>query len=381
MSIQKRASWTTLFLIVVISAAGAAATWWEDRDITRLIDSHTLQSMQSIQQFAEGSRRRELELKSAILASNPGFVGYVSQALSIGAEPGGIVDAASIRDLLEARRDQYNFDVAAILDPRGKTVVMLGEALRTQQDFSLTPLMAKVRASSEPSIGLLSEKGHLVLVSLSPMLRGDTIEALLLTGVNIDDEFVAPLAAAGRVDLALVGISRVDSSVVTSTLGSEDAALLLEAVQAEPSLAPNVPNAPEMQSSREFDLQLQEGKSRASITALFGSASSGLLVSVVPVEQRIVSTGAIRTPMLIAGAFVLLVLLLVGWLVQRQFVRPVSHLIEMSDRVLHGDIQVVARDMGSSDISRIAAAFNQALAGLRGYKEVIEKRDTGKKSG
>lgn len=375
MGIQKRALLTTLFLLVAISAAGVAATWWEDRDITRLIDKHSLESIQSIQHFAEGSRSRELELKSAILASNPGFVGYVSQALSIGAESNGIIDAASIRDLLEARRDQYNFDVAAVLDPRGKTIVMLGESLRTQQDFSLTPLMATVRASSQPSIDLLSEKGHLVLVSLSPMLRGDTIEALLLTGVDIDDEFVAPLATAGRVDLALIGLGRLGNSVVASTLGSEDHASVLEAVQGEPALVPSAPGASAAQSSREFDLQLQSGQTRASITALFDSPSSGLLVSIVPVEQRIVSTGAIRTPMLIAGAFVLIVLLLVAWLIQRHYVRPLSHVIDMSERVINGDIQVVIRDIGAQDVSRISTAFNQALAGLRGYKEVIEKRD------
>ncbi|MEP6881037.1 MAG: hypothetical protein ABI866_03535, partial [Dokdonella sp.] len=181
MSMQKRASWTALFLIFVVSIAGAVATWWQARDVMRLIDGHALASVQSIQGFAETSRQRELELKSAILASNPGFVGYVSHAMSTGAESGGVIDAASIRDLLEERRSQFNFDVAAILDPRGRTIVMLGESLRSQQDFSATPLMAAVRASSTPSIGLLGNKGHLVLVSLTPMLRGDTVEALLLT--------------------------------------------------------------------------------------------------------------------------------------------------------------------------------------------------------
>ncbi len=375
MGIQNRASLMMLILIVVISTAGAAATWWEDRDITQLIDRHALESMQSIQHFAEDSRRRELELKSAILASNPGFVGYVSQAMSAGEESGGVVDSASIRDLLEARRSQYNFDVAAVLDPRGKTVVMLGQSLLTQQDFSLTPLMAKVRASSEPSIDLMSEKGNLVLVSLSPMLRGDTIEALLLTGININDGFAAPLAAAGKVDLALIGVDRAGNSVVASTLASEDHATILEAVETEPALVPNTPGT---RSQRYLSLQLHSGETGASITSLFDSPSRGLLVSLVPIEQRIVSTGAIRTPMLIAGAFVLIVLLVLWWLVHGRLLRPLAHLVDMSDRVLRGDIHVVARDDGARDISRIGAAFNQALAGLRGYKEVVENRQSRK---
>ncbi len=375
MSMQKRASWTALFLIFVVSSAGAVATWWQARDVMRLIDGHALASVQSIQGFAETSRQRELELKSAILASNPGFVGYVSHAMSTGAESGGVIDAASIRDLLEERRSQFNFDVAAILDPRGRTIVMLGESLRSQQDFSATPLMAAVRASSTPSIGLLGNKSHLVLVSLTPMLRGDTVEALLLTGVEIGDSFVAPLAAAGRVDLALVEISKNEMTVVASTLGSEDHQAIVDAVQTEPSLLVGS-STPEQ--TRAFDLKLAGGITRASMSPLFASPSSGLLVSIVPVAQRIVSTGVIRTPMLVAGSVVLAILLVLWWLIQRGLVRPVNNLVEMSERVLRGDIQVVARDVGTGDISMIAAAFNQALAGLRGYKEVIENRE-GKK--
>lgn len=376
MSIQKRASWTALFLIFVVSIAGAVATWWQDRDVMRMIDGHLLESVQSIQGFAESSRQRELELKSAILASNPGFVGYVSHAMSAGAESGGVVDAASIRDLLEERRSQFNFDVAAILDPSGRTIVMLGESLRSQQDFSATPLMAAVRASSTPSIGLLGNKGRLVLVSLTPMLRGDTVEALLLTGLDIGDGFIAPLASAGHVDLAVIEISKSGMTVVASTLGSEDHQAIVDAVDAEPVL---VAGSNDSAQARPFDLKLVGGGTRASITPLFASPSTGLLVSIVPLAQRVVSTSAIRKPMLVAGASVLIILLVLWWLIQRVLVRPVNNLVEMSDRVLRGDIQVVARDVGTGDISMIAAAFNQALAGLRGYKEVIEKRE-GKKS-
>jgi eukaryotic-like serine/threonine-protein kinase len=372
MSIQKRTAWTALFLIFVISAAGAAATWWEDRDITRLIDMHALQSMQSIEHYAENSQRRELELKTAILAGNSGFVGYISQAISSGSESGGVIDAASIRDLLEERRNQYGFDVAAILDPAGRSIVVLGDALRARQDFSSTPLLAKVRASFTASIDLFSYNGRLILVSLSPMLRGDAIEALLLTGVEINSRFVVPVAEASRVDLALIGISGSNRSVVASTLGAEDHQAILDAVSAEPAVLAGIVGAG---ANADFDLSLVGGRTRASIAPLFDSPSSGLLVSIVPVEQRIVSTGAIRTPMMIAGGVVLAVLLVVWWMVQRGIVRPITNLVEMSDRVLRGDIQVFARDVGKGDVSMIAAAFNQALSGLRGYKETLEKRE------
>ena len=372
MNIKKRAAALTLLLIVIVGAAAAVATWWEDRDISRLIDAHALQSVQSIQQFAENSQRRELELKTAILASNPGFVSYISQAISSGAESGGVVDAASIRDLLEERRSEYTFDVAAILDPVGKTVVMLGNALRAQQDFSATPLWGRFRANTAPTIELISYDGHLILVSLTPMLRGDTLEAVLLTGVEVADGFMAPVARAGQADLVLVGVAPGGNTIIASTLAAEDHQAILDAVAAEPALLPANGDAV---AHREFDLLLSAGQTRASMTPLFGSPSSGLLVSIVPVAARVVRSGAIRTPMLIAGCFVLLFIGLLWWIVQRRLLAPLGHLAEMSERVLRGDIHVVVRDSGTSDVSTIASALNQALKRLRGYKEVVEKRE------
>lgn len=371
MSIQKKASWTTLLLIATISAAGAAATWWQDHGISELLDVHALESVQSIQKFAEESKRRELELKSEILATNPGFVGYISQAMAAGAVSGGSVDSASIRDLLEERRKLYGFDVAAVLDPRGNSVVMLGDALRKRQDFSSLPLLLRVRASARAESELIGQEGRLVLATLSPMLRGTTIEALLLTGVEIGDAFIQPIARAGKADLALVGTSSQGYVVVASTLDSAENQAIVDAVAAE---LPVLPGAGIADVARHYDLELAGATTRAASTPLFGAAAGGVLVSIVPVEQRVVITGAIRTPMLIAGAAVLIVLLAVWVLVQARLVHPVNQLVEISDRVLRGDIQVVARDVGKGDLSLIAAAFNQALAGMRGYKEAIEKR-------
>ena len=79
--------------------------------------------------------------------------------------------------------------------------------------------------------------------------------------------------------------------------------------------------------------------------------------------------------MLVAGAVVLIFIGLLWWFVQRGLLRPLGHLSEMSERILRGDIHVVARNVGSGDVSTIASAMNQALQGLRGYKEVVEKRE------
>ena len=171
--------------------------------------------------------------------------------------------------------------------------------------------------------------------------------------------------------LGLVAPTRDGFVVLASTLGVADRPALAAVVGAEPPIAAGA--APE-DSIREFGLALADGRTRASAAPLFGAPATALLVGIVPTAQRVVSTAAIRSPLLIAGAAVLVALSILGLLIQRGLVRPLAHVVDMSERVLRGDIQVAVRNAGKGDIALIAAAFNQALAGLRGYKEAIEKR-------
>lgn len=371
MTIQFRTSLVALLIFFILSVIGVVAVCWQERGIGDLLDAQILDTAHSIQGHREDSLQRELELKSAILASSPSFVGYVSQALATTDVTDEQIDTASIRDLLEERRGEFGFDVAAVLDQRGRSVVMLGDALRGQLVFSATPLVARVRAGSVQASDLWTYNDRLILVTLSPMLRGDTIEALLLTGIDIDQDFVGAIAKSGHVDVAAIAIAAEGRRIVASTLDAPKNEALLEALSSQPAPFRGENSA---ETSREFEVALDDGATRATLTSLFRAPTMGLLVSIVPVRQRVVTAGAIRLPMMIAGAATLIVLLAVWMSLRSRLVTPVAGLVELAERVCGGDYEVEARRMGKGAVSRIGDAFNLVLAERRGYKEALEKR-------
>ena len=371
MGMPNRVNLSMLLLIVSSAVLGAGAVYWQERNTSRIIESKTLESIRSVQRVSEALKRSELELKTGILASNPSFVGYVSQALAAGQEAGGVIDAVSIRDLLDERRRQYSLDFAGIIDPRGNSVVMLGSVMQTFQDISKSPLLARVRAGSTPATSLWCQGDHLVLVTLAPLLRGDTVEAFLLTGVDINRDFVDPLAGSSHADVALIGFAPSGNTVVASTLGASLHPALLEAV-ATGTLSAKKEESDDAPSLLEVDLG--EGNTTASAVFLFDSPDAGVMVSIIPASQRVLARKAIREPAMAAAAALLVVIALIWWLIQRRLMRPLGRLSEMSERILRNDFHVIAREDGDAGVAIVGRALNHSLASLRGYKEAMESQ-------
>jgi len=371
MNIQTRAALMVLALIVLLGAAGFAVALLQMGAVEHRVDVHTLETAQTIQRQVEQTRRRELELTSSVVATNPSFVGYIAQALSVMDIPGQQVDTASIRDLLEERRTEFGFDFAAVLDANGRGVVMAGEALRSPPAFADMPLVTKARTEAVAATGLWTHNGQLLLVSIAPMLRGSTLEGLLLSGYEVDAEFAKPIAQTARVGVALLSVAANTRSITASTLDAVDGERLLAALDAWPVSAQGT-GAPD--AGNGFTVRLSGGDTRIAISPLFGTAETGLLVSVIPFEQKVATGDAIRQPLLIAGAFALLVILIFAWIVQNRLLKPVNDLADLSERMLRGDFQLVAKTAGTGAISRIGAAINHILAELRGFKEAIEQR-------
>lgn len=371
MNIQARAALMALALIVLLGLTGFGVAFMQTQAVERRVHAHTLETAQSIQRRVEQTRRRELELTSSVVATNPSFVGYIAQALSVIDIPGQPVDTASIRDLLEERRSQFGFDFAAVLDANGRSVVMAGEAVRTALIVADMPLVTKVRTEAVAASGLWTHNGQLLLVSIAPMLRGSTLEGLLLSGYQIDAEFAKPIAQTAHVGVALLSVAANTRKIAASTLDAGDSERLLAALDARP-VAAQATGAPDQGNG--FTVRLNGGDTRVAVSPLFGAADTGLLVSVIPFDQKVATADAIRQPLLIGGALALLLILIVAWIMQRRLLKPVSDLAELSERLLRGDFQLVAKTAGTGATTRIGAAINHILTELRGYKQAIEQR-------
>jgi hypothetical protein len=372
MKIHVRAAVVTLALVAALAAIGYGVTLAQRKAIDDRVDAHTLEATQALQVHAERARTRELELTSRMLAADPGFVGYVAQALAAATETRGTVDAASIRDLLEERRKDLRLDIAAVLDPTTRHVVVTGDASGGAAAMAALPLVRSVIDGGRAGTATWSEGGRLWLVSATPLLRGSTLEGVLVAGVALDLAFAQSIARDGHAETALIEIANATPRLVASTVTGADAARLLAAVEAQAALPPV--EAGQAMPVRVFDVEFEGGQTRAALTPLFASSDTGLFASIVPLDRKVVAGGAVRGPMLIGGAIVLVLVLVCAWVLQRRVFKPIADLADLSLRMLRGDHQLAARTTGTPDVARIGEAFNQVLADLRGYKEAIEQR-------
>ena len=372
MKVHVRAAIALLLLMSALAAVGVGVAVAQRKAIDDRVDAHTLEAAQALQALAERSRVRELELTSRILATDPGFVGYVAQSLGAASEAGGAIDAASIRDLLDERRKDLRFDFAGVLDPTARHVVVAGDASEGASALASLPLVRSVIEGGGGGTATWAEAGRLWLLSATPLLRGSTLQGVLVSGVALDKAFAQSIARDGHAETALIDVGSATPRFVASTLDADDSARLLAAFEAQ-STSPVAAGA-NTEGARVFEVELAGGATRASLTPLFGSRDSTLFASVVPLDRKQVAGDAVRAPLLVGGAIVLVLLLGVAGVLQRRVFKPIADLSDLSRRMQRGDYQLAARTVGTPDVARIGEAFNQLLADLRGYKEAIEQR-------
>ena len=324
-----------------------------------------LDTAQSIHKYIQEQRFAHLEEASRTIATNPSFVSYIAQALSSN-DVHGTIDVASIRDLLDERRHDAGLDSAAILDATGKAVASVGDTLSSERDWSALSVVAQVKENPTQASAILSDDKRVSMVTATPLMRGTDIQALLLTGVRIDEAAVRSLGQIGQSDLALIAFGPGSTSVIASTLDAQDA-------QQFSALATN--GGTQWQDRltsgnglESFDVDVAGRSWLARLAPLHRSSQKVFLLALVPPARRDAVLSALATPV-IAGAVaaVLLLAVLLLWL-WRRILRPLTVVGEFAARAMRGDHALELRLTGNGPVQRIATAFNQLLKELARFR-------------
>ncbi len=288
----------------------ATVAAWQVRTTAALVSANALATAQSIQARIALQHQRELELKARLLAGDAAFVSYIDHALTVGAEAGATIDQASIRDLVEERRATYGLEDAVILDPLGNRVIASGVDYLDPRDMVNAPLVAIVRSKLRPTCGWNSYPNKLLLICVAPLLRGGTMQAMLLTATPAGAAFAKELADAGRADVALIAFPPGGPQVAASTLEPALAERMLAQITQDPALLKGVrENNGAASSTVEFNLGSSHWPAR--LMRLSGVADDAVLVSLVAPSAQAATFHAIVVPA-IAGGILLLALLFVG---------------------------------------------------------------------
>ena len=140
-----RSLWTMFVPLLVLVVVTLALLRMHDERLEDALSQRHLVAIREAQRLVEAQSVRELSLRAELIASNQAVTAYVVQALDA-VLPGMEVDAASVADLLEERRQQLGLAMAAVLDADG-TLVATTESLSL--DFAALPSFAAAREIRE----------------------------------------------------------------------------------------------------------------------------------------------------------------------------------------------------------------------------------------
>jgi hypothetical protein len=185
----------------ILALAAAAGVIWQTDRLAHARGLDRLQAAGTAESELQAGLFRELHLRAEPLANDPAFVDYIAQSLIPSPKFGGGVDGASIGDILGERR--HGFDIAIILDSKGKPAGSSGTLLKDDSSVAQEPLVAKAIATLKPTQGLWADHGQLIMVVAHPLLKTGELQGVLLACLRLDKGFANQIARVSRTGVAM----------------------------------------------------------------------------------------------------------------------------------------------------------------------------------
>ncbi len=342
-------------LVLALTVGGAMlVNVWLVRDIATDEVRSSLASSQSVQRYFRELRARQLELIAELIASDPYFGSYVGEAIS-SADPD--LAARSVGDLLQQSRNEFDLDVAMVLDLDGDILARTDRATVAGQNVSDNPLVQRARRSLAPAIGLWSGDQALYQATVLPIARARTVVGFLVAGIAIDDELANDVKRVSGADVAyLVDGSPPRVLATTLDVASTDR-LLAELSRAEAGA--------EVDDGLEIEIGgdrwiLQRARLRDDEGEDYGSA-----VALTSIDQELAAYQDIPLLVLVTGLIAIGLALILSYLIAQRILRPVRQLTSAAEAAADGDYRRDVDTGGRDEIGRLSRAFSSLLSTLR----------------
>lgn len=352
----KRFLLSGLALVVVVTALAAIGVIWQTRLTTQARVQSRLQVAASVEAALQSTRLEVLQAHAQALATDQAFVGYVAHALLPDPAFGGQIDSASIGDLLKQRR--HGYAVAMVLDREGKPVAASGILRKDPASIAHDKLVTLCLVSGKAAQGMWVAHGQLLWVAVNPLLRGGTIQGMLLTATPVSDAFAIAVSRIAGVDVALVTRDAPGSISASSTGMSLWATRALTAnasaiVDVQSAHGQAVPLSDQQHATTAWATPLNVVDGRAAMLAIDPDADTRSLVDSAawPILGGVAALGIFAA-----------LLIVLQW--QRTWL-PLERMQELILRAADGDHFMHVRDNGSPIVRYLRDAINQLLGQYR----------------
>jgi class 3 adenylate cyclase len=306
-----------------------------------------LEHARDLVRTAQATRFENLQLTGGAVASFPDLKALVNDT-----------DAGTIRDFLLEYRERYaNIDMLMVLSPAGK-VVARTDAITTGEIPNVESRWLQPALSSRgAALGVLASGDTVYHAAVLPIEAGGTVFGYLVTGSRIDDQWARRLREDSRVELVLLGATRVlGSTLRTDTLPWRDRTQFPRDVGLGASPGDVV----------------VAGEHYRALTLAPADTGGPLIVSLLSRDQALAPYRRIQTGLLLLGVIAVGAGIAGSALLARIITDPIGRLREGTRQVAAGNyefrIDVDRRD----ELGELASSFNQMTEGLRERAEMTK---------
>ncbi len=308
--------------------------------------SSQLEHGRDLVRTAQATRFENLQLAGRAITSFPDLKALVTDT-----------DAGTIRDwLLDFRQRFVTVDLLMVLNPSG-AVVARTDAIDPGRIPDVDARWLQPALSSRgAAVGVLAPGETVYHAAVLPIEAGGTVFGFLVTGSRIDDQWARQLREEGRVELVLLGRTKV----LGSTLRADTLPWRTRA-QFEAAAA--------IDDSREL---VVNGEHYRGLTLAPTDADGPLVVTMLSRDQAMAPYRRIQSGLLILGAIAVGIGVLGSALMARSITDPIGRLREGTRQVAAGNYEFLIDVNRRDELGELAASFNQMTEGLRERAEMTK---------
>jgi serine/threonine-protein kinase len=353
-SLGRRIFLLSATLIAASVSTAVVFTALRARQVANEAVGRALDASQSAQESFDSQREKQLRLISRIVASDPSFVAYVAEA-----------DPASIRDLLEQRRQALGCDFAIVLDRAGRVLARTDRPGGIGDDLSRLPLVAAAIERGEASDVWREEERLSSAVAVALLSGQQVVEGVLVAGFALDPALAVLLKRATDADVAFLAFDAGATRVAASTLGASAEAL----VQA---LGGALGKARAGEVVPRYDLRLDGHAWVARVRPLRDASGApvGAVAILAPLDRHLSAFRSIAWALVVAGAIGVAVAFALSYTLSRRVTRPIERLATIAEAARAGDFTAELPTGGSDEVGRLGRAFHGLLSELRDQREL-----------
>lgn len=354
LSFTARIFLASALLVAVALAVSAAATYTRGYAIARDAANGSLDHSRAVQQNFQKLRFQQLKLMSQILASDPAFLSYVTEAGGNGLG-GGTVDTRSITDLLTERQSEIGFDFGMVLDPSGALMAESG-GTTAHENLATDAVVAAALQAQAPQTGYWLREGHAYQVAVAPLANRDELAGYLVLGLDVDQALLQDVKQVSGADLVLLDTAAGTPAVVSATLDPQKLDALNRALAGLHPLP-----------TGRFDLTAG-GERWLAYAEPLGAAGTALTLT--SFDQAVAGFRAILAEQLVTALVALLVAIALSAWLSHRLGKPLRELADAAQSAARGEFNRRFTAEGTGEIARLTQAFDSLLADLREKSEI-----------